>query len=363
MHKTTNYFFSADLLRAIAIILVVIIHVFSEYVNSPKNFLDSSWWIANFINSASRMAVPLFVMLSGMLILHQDKSYTITTFLKKRVSKIGLPLLIWPILYFLWRLWLNNKEFSFSSVMHDYLSLSIYYHLYYLYIIAGLYLLTPLFKTFLSAATKETARYIIILTFLFSLSISLMKFFAHIGPNFATIFTVFLPYIPYYLAGDYLRHIRLSKVQTYWALGGLISLSILTALGTYWHMESVGWNSINTVSQYKFDRYFYDYLSITVIPMTILGYLLIQTLSEKTLLLKKLFPHLVIRQLAVSSFGIFLIHPFLLEFSNRILKFSSSTIPVPVWIFLFIKTITILLISYLIVTLCRKIPVIKLIFG
>jgi len=188
-----------------------------------------------------------------------------------------------------------------------------------------------------------------------------MKFFAHIGPNFATIFTVFLPYIPYYLAGDFLRDVRLSKRQAWLASSAFILLSALTTLGTYWHMGSVGWGVGD--GRYRFDRYFYDYLSITVIPMAILGYLLIQTLSDTTVILKKKLPSLVIGQLATTSFGIFLIHPFLLEFSNRILKLDFSEFHIPVILFLLLKTILIISTSYLITTLCRRLPVVKIIFG
>ena len=90
MEEQKKYFYSADIIRAIAIILVVIIHISSELVNTPRIFLTPDWWFANFIDSLARVAVPLFIMLSGFLILHPGKSYSAITFLKKRLGKIGL---------------------------------------------------------------------------------------------------------------------------------------------------------------------------------------------------------------------------------------------------------------------------------
>ena len=108
MKEEKKYFYPADLIRAVAIIGVVTIHVFTEVVNGPKVFQTPFWWFANFVDSAARVAVPLFVMLSGYLLLHGEKKYSALEFLKRRLSKIGIPLLIWPLLFYAWKLYSNH---------------------------------------------------------------------------------------------------------------------------------------------------------------------------------------------------------------------------------------------------------------
>lgn len=357
--KGNNYLFSADLLRAIAIIMVVIIHVFGEYVNFPRDFLTGHWWAANLIDAFSRSAVPLFIMLSGMLLLHEGKADSPRAFFKKRLYRLGIPVLFWPIFYTIWRLWLNHLPFSVSSFLADYISLSIYYHLYFLYVILGLYLLTPPLKIFIRHASENHKKYLILLTFSFSILIPLLKYFFKIDINVSTILTIFLLFIPYYLAGDYLREKKITKTQIIQLSILYVFISVATAIGNAWYMRSIGWSMITTLSNARYDRYFYDYLSITTVIQSLIGFVILSNLPTFLRFLEKERIQKFVLQLASSSFGIYLIHPFLLEISNRIFLIDFDTFHIPIILFLFFKTATILTLSYLLVTLCRYIPGIK----
>lgn len=359
MAKTQQYFFSADLIRALAIIFVVLIHVFSEFLNYPKVLGSSDWWIADFFNSGARVAVPLFIMLSGMLLLHTDKNYTIKEFLKKRASKIGVPLIIWTVIYFLWKTWLNHEPYTFMSILKDYLNLNIYYHLYYIYIVAAFYLITPPLKIIINFGTKEIKSYFYFLVAFFCLSATAAMYFLQIPLNVSTIFTVWIPFFLYYLTGDYFRHTKLSKKQFYLCLALFISALVLTALGTRLHMSylrdvAVGKQVID------YGKYFYDYVSIPVAIMSVIAFIVLHNLPTRypRLIESKVAPAIV--SLAGASFGIYLIHPLFLEFSNRILKIPFEALPIPLWIFLFIKLSVLLIISYGVVIIIKRIPFLKL---
>jgi len=61
-----------DVVRAIAAIMVVAIHVSSYAVDhflAPQYTQHLYWWAAAFVNASSREAVPLFVLVSGYLLL------------------------------------------------------------------------------------------------------------------------------------------------------------------------------------------------------------------------------------------------------------------------------------------------------
>ena len=76
--------YSIDTLRTIATFLVVLIHVSAKYIDTAINNLsfNKSFWIANISDSFSRIAVPLFVLISGMFLLGRKES--IIQFYKNR---------------------------------------------------------------------------------------------------------------------------------------------------------------------------------------------------------------------------------------------------------------------------------------
>src|SRR5471030_2661030 len=56
-----------DNLRALACMMVIMIHTTTFYVTQGLEVGEYNWLLANVLNSASRVAVPLFFMISGFL--------------------------------------------------------------------------------------------------------------------------------------------------------------------------------------------------------------------------------------------------------------------------------------------------------
>ena len=95
-----------DLIRTVAIILVILLHAAIE--PNPNLGLMSPagvqlWWISNVYDSISRTAVPLFIMLTGALLLTPTKTNeSLRVFFKKRWNRIGIPVLFWGAIFFAW---------------------------------------------------------------------------------------------------------------------------------------------------------------------------------------------------------------------------------------------------------------------
>ena len=70
----TNKIGWIDNLRAVACIMVVMIHATTYYVTSGAQVGEANWDIANLLNSASRACVPLFFMISGYLFFGEKRS-------------------------------------------------------------------------------------------------------------------------------------------------------------------------------------------------------------------------------------------------------------------------------------------------
>ena len=91
--------YSIDVLRIIAGVAVVAIHVSDPLVNLTTLFGGISWWVANIVNSFARISVPLFIILSGSLLIHRYNTYGLVEFIKKRLLRILIPLFFWVGFY------------------------------------------------------------------------------------------------------------------------------------------------------------------------------------------------------------------------------------------------------------------------
>ena len=86
-----------DYLRVIAIVAVITIHSTTFFYSKFIEIGQLNWWLANLLNSASRFAVPLFVMISGALLL--GRNLTIVEFYKKRAIRLLPAIIVWNLFY------------------------------------------------------------------------------------------------------------------------------------------------------------------------------------------------------------------------------------------------------------------------
>src|SRR5207302_1259671 len=106
-----------------------------------------SWWIATTMNVASLWSVPVFVMISGALLLDPARPQrSVGSFYRRRIRRIGLPLVFWSVLYVALRLTLFGEHVSRSQLVHDVAAGRPFLQMYYLYVILGLYLVAPVFQ-------------------------------------------------------------------------------------------------------------------------------------------------------------------------------------------------------------------------
>ena len=91
-----------NLLRVVAMFGVVLLHVTAPLLYKYGKTPMSYWWTANIFDSAVRVCVPLFFMISGYFLL--DKSEKLSRFITKRIKKVVVPLVIWSIVYIIWKM-------------------------------------------------------------------------------------------------------------------------------------------------------------------------------------------------------------------------------------------------------------------
>ena len=104
---TKNRVFYFDALRAMAIIGIVFCHISVPFVS--QNLNNPNLYAVAFFDCFRDFSIPIFVMLSGILLLNRTESFKI--FFKKRLSRLLIPFVFWAIIYILY-----SSDFSLSNI-------------------------------------------------------------------------------------------------------------------------------------------------------------------------------------------------------------------------------------------------------
>ena len=118
--ENENITLPVNLIRTVAIILVILLHAAIEptpnlNIMSPQGV--ELWWTSNIYDSIARSAVPLFVILTGALLLQPNKvDEPLRVFFKKRWNRIGIPFIFWGLIFFAWNFLVRGQSLSALSI-------------------------------------------------------------------------------------------------------------------------------------------------------------------------------------------------------------------------------------------------------
>jgi len=314
-------------LRNIATFAVIVLHVTAPFVFQFNKISFASWQLANLIDSMLRFSVPVFVMISGAVLL--DRSEPLNIFLSKRLKRIFIPFLFWSIVYFIFVYAGELEKFSvlhFSEILINKLLKGTYYHLWYVYMILGIYLFIPIIRKWAQNSTKQELQYFLLL---WTITLFINTDIAKYLPSIEILY--FSKYLGYLVLGHYLdKHIEINNSRTK-------LYSILYILGAALTLLSTSYLS---VIQNKLNISYYNYLSPNVCLMAIGIFLLGKSLLQRT--------NAVSIDLDKHSYGIYLVHLLVLHYVYRIiLPFNFSTnSPLLLFAFIIGTSIITYLISY-----------------
>ena len=127
-----------DNLRGIACLMVVLIHTTTWYITNPGSVTTFDWGIANLLNSASRVSVPLFFMISGYLFFGERSAQP------RHFLRIALCLLFYSAIALLYIVFFTsiNSELSLKYLLQK----PVFYHLWFFFAIIVMYLVSPLIQ-------------------------------------------------------------------------------------------------------------------------------------------------------------------------------------------------------------------------
>jgi len=296
-------FFSIEFLRFYATLQVLLIHSAGIFAYAMTS--KSTWWAGCLIDSFSRPAVPIFFMISGMLLLastanKEEKS--ITLFLKRRFSKIFLPLLVWTIIYLCSR-WINVSGSFDWHLLPQYLSQPACYHLGFLYQLGGLYLITPILRVLTANGDRIIIKYFVTLWFISQCIVPELLFYTGWSPP--VYFQMLSGSVGLFLLGYLLRDYKFQKRTIPLALIAIALCIAGISIGTFFLTNGAPNKIIN--------ERFFEYHHPLVIIYAVLTFVLLRSITFKLPPNMERITRKSVSSFASASFSIYLVHPLYLE--------------------------------------------------
>lgn len=305
--KHIHYF---DRLRLMAAISVIYMHVAAGPLRAS---IDIGWHVMNVFSCFAFTAVPLFFMMSGYLILNSEKTTDISFLFKKRLPRLVVPLIGWSIVAILWRMFVSH-DYSIINFCKQFLAClhtPAWIHLWYMYSLIVLYILSPVLYGGLRGLSKKG--HIMVFTIICSISglIMLRAFMpATIKPylqiSIVNDLNILGGTLPMFLLGYYLGNLQ-KKIPNWILICVSVVLWVTIVIGTY----------VLTVRDGFFNQTFqHQYAGFEVVLAGCLFLLFKQNCNKPSKLLK----HIPIIPLALP---IYLMHNILLSMMGYVFNVTN----------------------------------------
>ncbi len=309
----SNYIQYIDVLRVLSMVSVVFLHTTAGSLR--VNLGSNLWHFSNILTSIMSTSVPIFFMLSGAMLLSNNKTESIPYTYKKRLPKAFTPFLAWSIVavvyYGIIGMQQEGNFVDAKSRLFKIMSTPTTVHLWFMYALIPLYLISPILKKLVDNMSDTLFRYCLILWFTFS---SVFPTLAAVAPSPVRQFFVLSKeyslnfingYIGYFLLGYYLLNYK--KNISVKLLAGIIFLdTVIISAGTWY----------KTMAMNEYSEIFKVYSRLFVLILSIAIFLLV-----KELVLKNPIKNVwlsIVKFLSALSFGVYLMHNLLIDALARI---------------------------------------------
>ena len=315
-------------LRLLATLSVVWLHTSAGLLDTRDimNF-DVKFWLSCH-KYCMQFGVPVFVMISGALFLNPAKEIGFPLLLRKYVKRIALALLIFGLPMCVVETYFSNTGGVINGIVHFVKGQS-WAHMWYLYMLIGLYLITPIIKPFVAKASDKDWIAALVLMFVMS---SLFPTMNALGAGLTSWMIISTPYIFIYMLGYWLCWKAPQKIvgnKTALTVVALLCLAVIVVKCYY------GFN-------------YYGYADPVTICLASTLFLLFRSFNVNWKFANWITPY---------CFGIYLIHNVFINFAYKFLKIETEMV-VPILNFIgFFLLFTLL--SFISTYILMKIPFMK----
>lgn len=311
-----------DFVKFIAIFMMIAVHCTDNVTPAERSEPWYNLW-GSFYGSFMRPAIPLFVMVTGALLLPVRQN--ISAFYKKRLTRLVVPFIIWSVLYNLFP-WITGllglsptvindffawaePDQSFSGALHNILMIPFNFsmlavQMWYVYLLIGLYLYMPIFSAWIKQASIKEQQVFLFLWFI-SLFIPYLReyltkdLWGTCSWNEFGLLYYFAGFNGYLLLGYYIVNNDINFSWSKLAIVGLPSFAVGYCITFF------GFKSVTAVPGQPAElvELFFTYCSPNVLMMTLPVFLVVRKIQ---------FSSVIIRRFSVSistcTFGIWMSH-------------------------------------------------------
>jgi surface polysaccharide O-acyltransferase-like enzyme len=235
-----------NVLRVTGITGVLITHVFMTTCGSWAAVLQKNeLYFCTVLRNMWHWCVPVLVMISGVLFLNPEREISIPKIIRRYVLKMVLVLTLLAIpaevaLQFV----ATGYQFTGQQIKTAIINIAqgrTQTHFWFLYLIIGLYLITPLLRTFTRHTTKKEYEYLLVILLIFTSIVATVKkvWFVDSGLNIP----ISSVYVMYFLLGFYIHHYNVTlKIQ--------VSLAVIICFVLYTALAPLNKNMVNPLLDY-----------------------------------------------------------------------------------------------------------------
>lgn len=337
----------ADLMRAVAMLAVIVVHLAgSQLGNVPVG--SAEFHVLNAYDGLTHWCVPVFIMLSGMFLLDPKHSPSPSKLFFGHILRMLAALAVWGTAYALVTQ-VSAAGLSWASVkaaLWQVLQGRTHFHLWFLYMIVGLYLITPILRAFVRGASRADFHWFFLLCFVFA---NLLPTLLRLRPSQTVSLWVnnlnlhlVLGYVGYYVLGYYLKTYTLNRAAEYLIyILGILGAAV-TVGGTAWLSQQRG---VFAQTPYNYDSPNIALMSVAVFVFFryVLG------VSEERSRRQRM------SSVAQVSFGVYLVHVFFLILLDRL---NITVLSIPPVLAVPALTAAVFLCSFAVAWLISKIPLV-----
>lgn len=344
--------------RALATIAIIILHT-GFILSTNFQFQIKENIVLRILVNCSMWAVPIFLMVTGALLLDENKKLTLNKLIKKYIKRILLSIVIFVAIYQIVDIILDEKQINFNQLLiylENLYTGKTYSPMWYLYMLIGLYLMMPMYRAFIKECDDKEIKFILFIYLVFISIIPIIGIFKFKSGFYIHELTIY----PFYLFVGYSLHKGIIKINFKKGLLLFLISTIIICILTY-HRWKNNYNNLEV---------FWGYSSPIVIAQSIGMFSIIMGINKslnwknkenkiKYYNRNEKFFSKVLLKIDDKSFGIYLIHIIIIR-----IFISSPTIKnlisnVSVYYILPVLVIINLFLSYLIVKIIKNFPIFK----
>lgn len=336
-------------IRAFALFIIVSQHLSFPLIYEYNTLSYASWWVGISIYMWGKAGSPLFTMVSGLLLLDPTKDEPVSVFFRKRFVKVLIPFIAWSAIYLLWRIYARGESFTPREILILFVQGPVYYHLWFIQMILGLYLATPILRIYMRSTNRDNLRYFLLVWFMAVSVIPIINRFA--GFQIGIQIVVTTGFVGFYVLGYYLRPLSLSQRQLVGTLLILVAALLTTQFLTH---------NLTVRNEGTFDNFFALNDSFNIVIIAVGLFMVLKSLNYKQIFAAQPWLGKIVTWVSSTSLGIYFVHVLVIEelASGRFgFIFNGQTFH-PLFGIL-VGTVMVMTISVIITMALQRIPVVR----